>query len=226
MPEAAFFARTYAPAQMSRIVGLWRAELALKNEKAASAIADPAEFPNLFEKLELALKAEAWCAANRPQEQPASAYPQHEASGALDVLEHVSQLLADGGGVAEPAEPAVSSPVRSPPPPAQSEAVDDAAGEVVAEEEAEEERAAAEAAAVGAAAADAHTAAAAQEHVAPPPEPAAAEPAPPPPAPPADVVADTPAPLGDDDVDLDAELAAATVRAARGGGAPRRASHS
>lgn len=35
MPEAAFFARTYAPAQVSRVVGLWREDLKKVNPKVS-----------------------------------------------------------------------------------------------------------------------------------------------------------------------------------------------
>lgn len=37
MPEAAFFARTYAPAQVSRVVGLWREDLKKVNPKVKLA---------------------------------------------------------------------------------------------------------------------------------------------------------------------------------------------
>ena len=41
IPEAAFFARTYLPSEISRIVELWRAELSKVNEKAGQSLADP-----------------------------------------------------------------------------------------------------------------------------------------------------------------------------------------
>ncbi|WAR15327.1 COPB2-like protein [Mya arenaria] len=46
LPEAAFFARTYLPSQVSRVVKLWRESL--NNKKAASSLADPTEYENLF----------------------------------------------------------------------------------------------------------------------------------------------------------------------------------
>ena len=58
VPEAAFFARTYAPSEVPRIVQLWREDLKTVNKKAAEALADPEEFPNLFPDLEFSLQAE------------------------------------------------------------------------------------------------------------------------------------------------------------------------
>jgi coatomer subunit beta' len=58
VPEAAFFARTYAPASVSTIVARWKAELSETNAKAAEALADPLEFSNLFPDFEWALAAE------------------------------------------------------------------------------------------------------------------------------------------------------------------------
>ncbi|KAJ1972938.1 Coatomer subunit beta' [Dimargaris xerosporica] len=49
IPEAALFARTYLPKRMSETVQRWKQSLEAENKvKAAKAIADPAEYPNLF----------------------------------------------------------------------------------------------------------------------------------------------------------------------------------
>ena len=48
VPEAAFMARTYSPSRVSEIVQLWKSDLGKINKKAAEALADPAEFANLF----------------------------------------------------------------------------------------------------------------------------------------------------------------------------------
>ena len=48
LPEAAFFARTYLPSEISRVVALWRESLAKTNKKASEALADPTEYENLF----------------------------------------------------------------------------------------------------------------------------------------------------------------------------------
>jgi coatomer subunit beta' len=60
IPEAAFFARTYAPSQASRVVKLWKADLeAKKKQKIAVGIADPETDPDLFgESWEEALQLE------------------------------------------------------------------------------------------------------------------------------------------------------------------------
>ncbi|PAA65657.1 hypothetical protein BOX15_Mlig008776g2, partial [Macrostomum lignano] len=67
LPEAALFARTYLPSQVSRAVQLWKANLAKANEKAAQALADPADYPNLFPELEDSVKAEAYMRQERRQ---------------------------------------------------------------------------------------------------------------------------------------------------------------
>ncbi|KAG0165859.1 Coatomer subunit beta' [Apophysomyces sp. BC1034] len=57
VPEAAMFARTYAPDQISRIVKLWKADLESKNRnKTAESLADPADYANLFPELQQAEK--------------------------------------------------------------------------------------------------------------------------------------------------------------------------
>jgi coatomer subunit beta' len=53
IPEAAMLARTYAPDEISRIVGLWKAGLESKNrKKTAESLADPKQYPNLFPELQ------------------------------------------------------------------------------------------------------------------------------------------------------------------------------
>jgi hypothetical protein len=41
LPEAAFFARTYAPSRVAEVVKLWQADLAKINPKAAESLANP-----------------------------------------------------------------------------------------------------------------------------------------------------------------------------------------
>ncbi|KRY16903.1 Coatomer subunit beta' [Trichinella patagoniensis] len=48
LPEAAFFARTYLPTEISRVVGLWKAKIMDKHPKLAESLADPDGYPNLF----------------------------------------------------------------------------------------------------------------------------------------------------------------------------------
>jgi len=57
--EAALMARTYMPSEVTRIVQLWRADLSKKvSSKAAEALADPMDYPNLFPDIKDALEAE------------------------------------------------------------------------------------------------------------------------------------------------------------------------
>ena len=58
LPEAAFLARTYLPSHVSRIVGLWKADLAKTNKKAADSLADPTQYGNLFPDIQEAITAE------------------------------------------------------------------------------------------------------------------------------------------------------------------------
>ena len=54
------FARTYCPSEVPRIVEQWKADLATTNQKAADALASPAEYANLFPLHTESLEAEAW----------------------------------------------------------------------------------------------------------------------------------------------------------------------
>ena len=51
-------AGTYAPSRVSEIVQLWKSDLGKINKKAAEALADPAEFANLFPNFDEALVME------------------------------------------------------------------------------------------------------------------------------------------------------------------------
>lgn len=58
LPEAAFFARTYLPSHVPRVIKLWKESMLIKNEKFAQALADPTEYENLFPNFHDALLAE------------------------------------------------------------------------------------------------------------------------------------------------------------------------
>ena len=75
LPEAAFFARTYLPSQVSRVVKLWRESLAKVNAKAAQSLADPTEYENLFPGLREAFRAEQYLGPQRDRRIPSSQYP-------------------------------------------------------------------------------------------------------------------------------------------------------
>merc|ERR1719231_1206307 len=59
VPEAAFFARTYAPSLVARVLPKWKQELVARDQpKIADSLADPEAYANLFPNWELALQAE------------------------------------------------------------------------------------------------------------------------------------------------------------------------
>eukprot|EP00794_Sanderia_malayensis_P015194 gene15194-16762_t len=74
LPEAAFFARTYLPSQISRIVQLWKEDLSKTNKKAAESLADPTQYENLFPDLQDAIKAEKFLMKERIDLSSASDY--------------------------------------------------------------------------------------------------------------------------------------------------------
>lgn len=60
LPEAAFFARSYLPSEVSRVLKLWKETPKGKNDKSVQALADPLEYENLFPNFDNALKAEKY----------------------------------------------------------------------------------------------------------------------------------------------------------------------
>lgn len=76
LPEAAFFARTYLPSQISRVLPMWKEQLAKVSEKAGQSLADPNEYKNLFPNFNKTLEAEQMLAKERKRKMPASMYPQ------------------------------------------------------------------------------------------------------------------------------------------------------
>ena len=74
LPEAAFFARTYLPSQVPRIVSLWKEQLGKTNKKVADSIADPTLYGNLFPDLQEAITVEEFLKDDRFHLVPASLY--------------------------------------------------------------------------------------------------------------------------------------------------------
>merc|ERR1712168_1321478 len=97
IPEAAFFARTYLPSEISRVVALWRVQLGKVNEKAGQSLADPADSPNLFPDYQASLQAQQMLARERANVIPASDFkeilPNHE----RNPLEELSALADEEG---------------------------------------------------------------------------------------------------------------------------------
>jgi len=74
IPEAALMARSYLPSKVSDIVSIWKKDLQKVNSKAAESLADPAEYPNLFEDWQIALSVESTLAPKRGVYPPAEEY--------------------------------------------------------------------------------------------------------------------------------------------------------
>mmetsp|Transcript_85471 Transcript_85471/g.178585 ORF Transcript_85471/g.178585 Transcript_85471/m.178585 type:complete len:958 (+) Transcript_85471:199-3072(+) len=116
LPEAAFFARTYCPSELPRVVQLWKKDLSQVNEAVAECLASPTENGDLFPDYPLTLQAEKMFQA-RPAP-AANQYPQFKDLVDLDVLQEIKTLGPDGfsksllGGASAPA-PAPAAPVTS-----------------------------------------------------------------------------------------------------------------
>lgn len=101
LPEAAFFARTYLPSQVSRVVKLWKESLKKVHEKASLALADPEEYENLFPGLNEAIKAEQYMGQNYVR-QPATVYTSIVPNFERGVIEEMKQAESCGGFVYVP----------------------------------------------------------------------------------------------------------------------------
>lgn len=96
LPEAAFFARTYLPSQISRVVGLWRDSLSKISEKAGQSLADPKDYENLFPGLVDALKTEQYLKPERETLLPAAAYCNIPANHERNPVEEMKAAEASG----------------------------------------------------------------------------------------------------------------------------------
>ncbi|KAK0167169.1 hypothetical protein PV327_004602 [Microctonus hyperodae] len=75
IPEAAFFARAYAPSKISYVVKLWKEKLSTVSEKAGQSLADPDQYENLFPGYREALKVEQYIRKENKKIIPAAAFP-------------------------------------------------------------------------------------------------------------------------------------------------------
>lgn len=96
LPEAALFARSYAPSKVSEVTAKWKEEVATSNPKAAAALADPGEYPNLFPELSFSMGAEKQLAGSEPG--PASSYLSFVENRSVPLVE---RLQSGGGASAE-----------------------------------------------------------------------------------------------------------------------------
>ena len=92
-PEACFFARTYLPSKIPHVVECWREDLAKVNRRTAKLLANPADHPEMFADLPIALRAEESIRSQRGKLESAesynlsSAYTRYE----IDILEKVRE---------------------------------------------------------------------------------------------------------------------------------------
>lgn len=75
IPEAAFFARAYAPSKISYVVKLWKEKLSLISEKAGQSLADPEQYENLFPGYRESLRVEKFLNEKNKKKIPALAFP-------------------------------------------------------------------------------------------------------------------------------------------------------
>ncbi|PHT32187.1 Coatomer subunit beta'-1, partial [Capsicum baccatum] len=95
IPEAAFMARSYLPSKVPEIVSIWRKDLSKVNQKAAEALADPEEYPNLFEHWQIAHAVEARVAEERGVYPPAADYGNYADRPTTTLVEAFSNLRID-----------------------------------------------------------------------------------------------------------------------------------
>mmetsp|Transcript_59500 Transcript_59500/g.128708 ORF Transcript_59500/g.128708 Transcript_59500/m.128708 type:complete len:930 (+) Transcript_59500:59-2848(+) len=125
LPEAAFFARTYCPSELSGIVKLWKADLAKVNQAVSDSLADPAQYPDLFPDFDLTLSAEKVFEDRRDTNAPLAAnYIAEKEMLDMSVVDEIRSLSVEGfkakllkGPSAAPA--AAPAPVAAPEPAAQ-----------------------------------------------------------------------------------------------------------
>merc|ERR1712034_131149 len=72
LPEAAFFARTYLPSEVKKVLPLWKGELAKVSEKAGQSLADPENYENLFPNFAESLVAQTQLEKERTSRLPAN----------------------------------------------------------------------------------------------------------------------------------------------------------
>ncbi|CAL1543677.1 unnamed protein product [Lymnaea stagnalis] len=96
LPEAAFFARTYLPTQISRVVALWKKYVANINKKSADLLADPTEYENLFPGLRDAFKADQYLKPQREKVLPAAAYTKIPSNTERNPVEEMKQAEEAG----------------------------------------------------------------------------------------------------------------------------------
>lgn len=96
IPEAALMARSYLPSKVSEIVAIWRNDLSKVSKKAADSLADPEEYPNLFEDWQVYVSLESEAAKNRGNYPPAELYPVYAEKSTTNLLDRFKSMQIDG----------------------------------------------------------------------------------------------------------------------------------
>ncbi|XP_014670338.1 PREDICTED: coatomer subunit beta'-like [Priapulus caudatus] len=96
LPEAAFFARSYLPSQVSRVLQQWKESLSKTNKKSAESLADPAEYENLFLGLREAVLTEQFLEREQQGSRPACAYPLVTANPDRNPIQEMLEAQANG----------------------------------------------------------------------------------------------------------------------------------
>ena len=124
LPEAAFFARTYLPSQISKVLPQWKEQLAKVSEKAGQSLADPNEYKNLFPNFDQTLAAEKALCIERQRKMPANMFTSVPENLTRRPLEEGldDELICEAGAdemekfSKEPSEPDTKKEHSSPPP--------------------------------------------------------------------------------------------------------------
>ncbi|CAN6166584.1 unnamed protein product [Urochloa humidicola] len=85
-------ARSYLPSKVSEIVAIWRNDLSKVNPKAAESLADPSEYPNLFDDWQVALTVEKNVASQRGHYPPADEYLNHAEKSDTTLVEAFKRM--------------------------------------------------------------------------------------------------------------------------------------
>ncbi|KAF3441935.1 hypothetical protein FNV43_RR15851 [Rhamnella rubrinervis] len=96
IPEAALMARSYLPSKVSEIISIWRNDLDKANKKAGESLADPEEYPNMFDDWQVSLSLESEAAKNRCIYPPAEHYPIYAEESSTNLLERFRSMQING----------------------------------------------------------------------------------------------------------------------------------
>lgn len=95
IPEAALMARSYLPSKVPEIITIWRNDLNKVSKKAAESLADPEEYPNLFEDWQVALDSESKISEKRGTYPPAEHYLNYAERSNINLMESFKSMQID-----------------------------------------------------------------------------------------------------------------------------------